>query len=116
MRTEVSPLRRWLVPLAGGAVTLLLAAWVLVRFYREPTFFLPDDFLQYWAGGRLTLDGGNPYDADQLFDLQKTADHPDANARLMGNPPWAIALCMPLGARRPSGVTRRRFADASPRP
>src|SRR5205823_8422989 len=49
--------------LAAGLVGLLVVGGLmLARFYSDPAFLPPDDFLQYWAAGRLNATGGNPYD------------------------------------------------------
>jgi hypothetical protein len=58
---------------------------------------LPTDFMQYWAVGRLVLQGENPYDpALQLREQQQI--YPDRDlALMMWNPPPALTLYVPLG-------------------
>lgn len=55
-----------------------------------------NDLVEYWAAGKLNASGQNPYDPDALLSLQKEAgwlyDEPD----MMWNPPWTLALVMPL--------------------
>jgi hypothetical protein len=87
---------------AGIAVVLLAGVLLLNSFYHDPAFLPPDDFLQYWAAGRLNATGGNPYDADQLLALQRSAGRPaDKPAVMMWNPPWVLSLAMPFGLLTP---------------
>jgi hypothetical protein len=95
------PATRPAVVLAGAAVILAVGGWLLARFYADPEFLPPDDFLQYWAAGRLNATGGNPYDADQLLALQQTAGRDKDRAVVMWNPPWALTLAMPFGLLPP---------------
>ena len=85
--------------LAVGIATILLAAGVMLdRFYSDNSILPPDDFLQYWAAGRLNATGGNPYDADALLELQRGAGRPaDRPAVMMWNPPWVLTLATPFG-------------------
>jgi hypothetical protein len=54
------------------------------------------DFVEYWAAGRLVLQGDNPYDVVRVGELQKQIGH-TADPILMWNPPWALPLVVPLG-------------------
>jgi hypothetical protein len=80
---------------------LTLAIVSLVRL--APTLTTPeviasDDFLRFWAGGRLNLHGENPYDLARITQLQVEAgDTSTGQNSLMLNPPWAITLIMPYG-------------------
>lgn len=98
----MSPVPRRLL-LAAGVVAVVAAGGLLLdRFFADPAFLPPDDFLQYWAAGRLNATGGNPYDADQLLPLQRAAGRPaDKPAVVMWNPPWALALTTPFGLLPP---------------
>lgn len=57
-----------------------------------------DDFVEYWAAGRLNLTGGNPYDPTHLLPLQRSVGWDDPVPVMMWNPPWTLALVMPFGA------------------
>ena len=37
----------------------------------NPHVWPPDDYVEYWAAGRLNLTGGNPYSADELLPLEQ---------------------------------------------
>jgi hypothetical protein len=60
---------------------------------------LADDYVEYWAAGRLNLSGGNPYSTDQMLSLERAAGR-NTEVLLMWNPPWTLALAMPLSLFR----------------
>jgi len=68
------------------------------KYLNSPAVPRPIDFLQVWAAGRLHLAGENPYDPVRMLELQRANRLPDDRASMMWNPPWALALVMPLGA------------------
>jgi len=68
------------------------------EYLNSPTIPRPVDFLQVWAAGRLHLAGENPYDAARMLELQRANRLADDRASMMWNPPWALALVMPVGA------------------
>ncbi len=82
-------------------VALALVGWQLVgqvrQLLRERSVWPPDDFVEYWAAARLTLDGRNPYDPAELLPLQIAAGRDTDEAVMMWNPPWALAVVLPLG-------------------
>jgi len=85
--------RSLLVLLVGGAVMVL----VVDRLVNAPAFPLPKDFPEYWAAGRVNLQGKNPYDPARLLAEQRTIDPDKSAAVMMWNPPHSLALYMPLG-------------------
>ena len=88
---------RRLFPLAGIALAGLLFAGQVRQLLNDPTIWPPDDFIEYWAAARLTLDGENPYDPAKLLPLQKVAGRDTDEAVMMWNPPWSLAIVLPLG-------------------
>ncbi|PWB55132.1 MAG: hypothetical protein C3F13_05270 [Anaerolineales bacterium] len=83
----------WLL-LAIAVIGLIRLAPILVT----PQVIASDDYLRFWAGGRLNLHGENPYDLAHISQLQVEAGDTLSNQNsLMLNPPWAIALIMPFG-------------------
>ncbi|HQE93090.1 MAG TPA: glycosyltransferase family 87 protein [Anaerolineae bacterium] len=89
----------WLV-LCGGLLFLVLQS---ADIFMSPAFLQADDFVQYWAAGRLNLLGGNPYDPEQLLPLQRQAgrtDYVSGAATIVWNPPWVMPLLMPFAALR----------------
>ena len=56
------------------------------------------DFLEYWAAGRLNLDGVNPYDPEPLLALEQSVRPDQSSVIMMWNPPWTLALAMPFAA------------------
>src|SRR5262245_20276965 len=100
-RPLASPARRLLV-VAAGVVAISLLAWRLATL-RVHTFFKPYDFVEYWAAGRLALEGQNPYDAEALLPPQRRIGwESSSEALMMWNPPWVLPLVMPLGAMNPA--------------
>jgi hypothetical protein len=89
------PWRAWLLGLA-------LAAGVLALVVQQArpggglTALPLHDFVEYWAAGRLIVRGENPYDPARMEELERAAGR-QADGILMWNPPWALALVMPLG-------------------
>ncbi len=63
--------------------------------------YLPsDDFVQYWASGKLNIYGENPFDPQKIEQLQIAAGGEPSGTytiSIMLNPPWAISLIMPFG-------------------
>ena len=85
----------------AGVLLVLLGIWQGYALLKADASPLPvDDFSEYWAAARVVLEGGNPYDRDALFAVERAAidrDTPE-NVVLMWNPPWAVPLMLPLGA------------------
>ena len=90
-------------------VALFLVAVVFVGQVRQAAcrsdIWPPDDFIEYWAAAKLTLDGENPYDPALLLPLQLANGRATDEAVMMWNPPWSLAVVLPLGlAPRPRGA------------
>jgi len=77
------------------AVLTVMAVLVLLTG-TEPRLALDDDFVEYWAAGRLALTGGNPYDPQQLMEVEKKAGWTQDRPLMMWNPPWTIPFVAPL--------------------
>src|SRR5215213_4247809 len=92
---------RTLLTAAGALLAVGLFAGQARRLIADPTVWPPDDFIEYWAAARLTLDGKNPYDGEQLLPLQQAAGRDTDEAVMMWNPPWTLAVVLPLGAIEP---------------
>ncbi len=77
-----------------GLVLLLLIQqlWSL----RDPVRFPPDDFVEYYAAGKLNRQGQNPYNPDLLLPIENEAGRKTEVAIMMWNPPWTLTLAMPL--------------------
>jgi hypothetical protein len=57
-----------------------------------------NDFVEYWSASRLLLQGGNPYDPQQMMTVQRQLGLARNEPLLMLNPPWSLPLILPLGA------------------
>ena len=85
------PLRTALA-VAAAAAGLLLA----VRAVVGSGVPYINDFVAYWATGRLLLEGGNPYDTGALLELQRAVGSRFVDAGVVRNPPWALPLLLPF--------------------
>jgi hypothetical protein len=94
------PLRRLLLA-AGVAALLALVAWQASSLLNNSALLPQDDFVEYWAAGRLNAEGRDPYDPEQLQPLQEHADRHAGFAIMMWNPPWTLPLVMPFGLLPP---------------
>jgi hypothetical protein len=98
MAQAVEGRQAWRTALLG----LVLAAALVVLLVQQARpggglAALPlHDFVEYWAAGRLIVRGENPYDPARMEELERAAGR-QADGILMWNPPWALALVMPLG-------------------
>jgi hypothetical protein len=61
------------------------------------------DFAEYWAAGHQIVHHANPYDADAILRLERSAGYPSGiPAQIMGNPPSVLPLMLPLGILGPT--------------
>jgi hypothetical protein len=79
----------------------LFGGFFVLKRLEDPGVWPPDDYVEYWAAGRLNLTGQNPYSAEQLLPLERYAGRDTDEAIMMWNPPWTLTLVMPLGALPP---------------
>jgi hypothetical protein len=77
---------------AGVASALVALPWLT-----DPGSLSMQDFVEYWAAGRLNALGANPYDPAALFCQEQTASPELTNAIMMWNPPWTLSIAMPFG-------------------
>src|SRR5260370_7274418 len=90
---------------AGLVLAAILLVQQLGRLLADRTIMPPDDFVEYWAAGRLNAHGDNAYDGDNLLPLQREAGRTnfpkDLSGReaavMMWNPPWTLTVVMPIG-------------------
>jgi hypothetical protein len=62
----------------------------------SPNILQVDDFVEYWAAGKLNLIGGNPYSPEELLPLQFQVGRHHGIPVMMWNPPWTLAVIMPF--------------------
>ncbi len=80
-------------------VALLIGAGVLLQpLLNDSSIWPPDDYVEYWAAGRLNLAGQDPYSPELLLPLERGAGRDTDEAIMMWNPPWTLSAAMPLGA------------------
>jgi hypothetical protein len=56
-----------------------------------------EDFVEYWAAGRLNARGENPYDPERLYRQELEASPELTEEIMMWNPPWTLTVAMPFG-------------------
>ncbi len=88
--------RRILTALAFLTLIVLLVGQVR-QFLADPTFWPPDDYIEYWAAAQLNFNGENPYDRTLLQPLQVANGRDTKDGVMMWNPPWTLAVVFPLG-------------------
>ena len=80
------------------ALTVILAALGFVIATRASALSIPtNDYVQYWAAGRLNLLGLNPYDPAQMLALERSVGWPLDYPVMPYYPPWVLAIFMPMG-------------------
>src|SRR5713226_8714373 len=109
MEPPPHPSKTSLFRLTLMAAALALAALLLFqqfgRLFADRSIMPPDDFVEYWAAGRLNARGENPYDGAKLLPLEKEAGRTalpvdsagNETAVMMWNPPWTLTVVMLLG-------------------
>lgn len=99
--TPSRPTPRRVLPWAvlGGCVAVLV--WMGGRLLDGPSVLPPDDFVEYWAAGRLNAHGQNPYDGSLLLPLEREAGRDTSEPVMMWNPPWTLTLVTPIGLLKP---------------
>src|SRR5262245_47676425 len=88
---------RRVLTVAALAVVAFVFVGQIRKLLADPTIWPPDDFIEYWAAAKLTLDGQNPYDGKQLLPLQQANGRKTDEPVMMWNPPWALTVVLPLG-------------------
>jgi hypothetical protein len=84
-----------------AATLVVLSLVLIIANIRWPL----EDFSEYWSAGRLNAAGSNPYDPGLMLREQRQIGWPDSAPVMMYNPPWTLALAMPMGAL-PFGLAR----------
>lgn len=77
------------------ALTLLVMAEIAVILIFASNVVLRNDFMEYWAAARLTLEGRDPYDPAAMSAVQAAAGWTRTPV-MMWNPPWAIPFVLPF--------------------
>ncbi len=89
---------RTLLAAVGLLGLLAVLVWQCWSLFTDPTVWPPDDYVEYWAAGRLQLAGADPYSPELLLPLERAAGRPTDDAVMMWNPPWTLPYVMPFGA------------------
>ncbi len=84
---------RWLLLPAVLFCLDLLRLRVMLLFAPLPV----NDFITYWAGGRLFLSGSNPYSVPAIYAIERSLGWSYVQPMVMLNPPWALPFVALLG-------------------
>jgi hypothetical protein len=84
-------------------ISLSCLVWIILKFVGSDAPV--DDFIEYWAAGRTFLNGGNPYSASELYEIQKGYGVSREDVLMMWNPPWTLPAVLPF-AFVPYGIAR----------
>ncbi len=77
-------------------VLILVILFQQLLLLRDPARFPPHDFVEYYAAGKLNLQGQNPYNPQLLLPIEIEAGRKLDEAVMMWNPPWTLTLVMPF--------------------
>ena len=77
-------------------ISLIILFDLAIDTLTDPQFLFLDDYVEYWSAGRLNITGGNPYDPEQMKALQVSVGRTEGVPIMMWNPPWTLAIAMPL--------------------
>jgi Glycosyltransferase family 87 len=84
-------------------ILLILSVFLLIRLapiLTKPEYLPNDDFVRFWASGKLNLQHENPYDSVKMeqLHLEEGSQAPsNSTSSVVLNPPWVIPLLMPFG-------------------
>ncbi len=79
-------------------ILFVIPMFQAINIFMNPGWLLEDDFLDYWAAGRLNLDGDNPYDPTNLQSIQNNIIPSESGPIMMWNPPWFLPIAMVFGS------------------
>jgi hypothetical protein len=88
------------MPLLAGAALFGIGfiLWLTVRWLAGAGIPYMNDFVAYWAVGRLLLEGGNPYAVEAILELQRSIGSRFVEAGVVRNPPWTLPLLLPYAS------------------
>src|SRR3569623_1237366 len=87
----------WRLPLMVAALLGAVVVFALQQRAGGGLANLPmQDYVEYWAAGRLLARGENPYDEAAIQRRERVAGREEPPI-LMWNPPWAMPVVIPLG-------------------
>ena len=81
---------------AAALLGAALVLWTTVRWLAAAGVPYMNDFVAYWAVGRLLLEGANPYDVEAILELQRSIGSRFVEAGVVRNPPWTLPLLLPF--------------------
>ncbi|MFC2029554.1 glycosyltransferase family 87 protein [Chloroflexota bacterium] len=90
-------------PARRALLVLAIASALIVLWLRGASYFTSgwgsvgsNDYVEYWSAARLLLEGVDPYDPEAMLAMEESAGMPGPDPILMWNPPWTLAVVLPL--------------------
>jgi hypothetical protein len=80
----------------GAILFISIGLWTIPLLAGWTSFGL-EDYVEYWAAGRLIARGENPYDPAAIHREELEASPDLTEAIMMWNPPWALTVAVPFG-------------------
>src|SRR5689334_3501623 len=81
-----------------AAIALLAVGIGILSFSMSGTTnYAQKDFISYWAAGQLLSHHQDPYDANAVLQIERSAGFTEPQPLVMRNPPYALGLALPLG-------------------
>ena len=90
--------KRLVLILLTAVVILIVGIPQAERLASDRDLLKPYDYVQYWTAGRQLLDGRNPYDPDELIEMQRSMFAGHLKTVMMWNPPWTLPIALPFAA------------------
>jgi len=84
----------WKIAVPATLVCLPLLCWRIVLLRAAMPL---EDFMTYWASGRLFLTGSDPYSSTAMLAVERSLGWHAAQPLVMLNPPWVLPLVALLG-------------------
>src|SRR5215472_15100594 len=102
---EASSLRERSRTAAKFLARLLLAAAVLYFMVARSQSIQANvgkrDSIEYWTVSHLLLHRQNPYDIDQIFEVERDHGYKEDQPLVLLTPPWSLSMIVPLGLINP---------------
>ena len=86
---------RWLKLLFSATVTVVVVYAVATHLDKIRTNVSERDSIQYWAAGKLLIQGHNPYDVESTIELEWQHGYAQDRPVLFRTPSWSLFLFLP---------------------
>ncbi len=84
--------------LVNAGLLVIVCVLLITSFGAVVRTPLHNDFVEYWAAGRLLLAGKNPYSPSTMLSVEASSGFTAKRPLLLWNPPWTLPFILPFGA------------------